>query len=194
MSKESVSACVRVQMSQQNTQAEVPRQPYAVLLTVNYSSPREGLFSILKELTNQCVIIANEPPLNSIRVSIIYPCALQPVPSRPWVYEIHFATPVVSQREMTLLGWGQLLSSNYQLTGHVFAFGHFCQEYRKRAKLFEQPVCAPTELFCQIQFSSRIISTCAGTPPVCQTRFVVFTCTVGDVSSHFTDGQTEVWR
>lgn len=182
------------QMSHHDTQAEVPRQPYAVLLTVNYSSPREGLFSILKELTNQCIIIANEPPLNSIRVSIIYSCALQPLPSRPWVYEIPFATPDFSERAMTLHVSGQLLSSNYQLTDHVFAFGHFCQEYRKRAKLFGQPVCAPTELFCQIQFSSRIIATCAGTPPVCQTHFIVFTCTVGDVSPHFTDGETEVWR
>lgn len=53
-----------------------------MLLTVNYSSSRDGLFSILKELTNQRLIIANEPPLNYIRVSIIQAGALQPLP--PW--------------------------------------------------------------------------------------------------------------
>lgn len=45
---------------------------------VNYRSPREGLFGILKELTNQCIIIANEPPLNYIPVSITHPGVLQP--------------------------------------------------------------------------------------------------------------------
>lgn len=44
---------------------------------VNYCGPRKGLFSILKELTNRCIIIANEPPLNYICGSIMHPSGLQ---------------------------------------------------------------------------------------------------------------------
>lgn len=110
---------------------------------VNYRSPREGLFSILKELTNQCIIIANEPPLNYIHVSITHPGVLQPQASvAPGLLN------PLGQSQLLRDVWEQLLCSNYQLKCHVFACGHVCRNIGKEQSCFNrlQPFPAPAEL------------------------------------------------
>lgn len=114
-------ACARVRMSQQAVQAEVSRQPYATPLTESITAAPGRLFSILKERANRFLIIANEPPRNYIRVSIIHPGALQPCRPGPRVFEVPSATASFSERTM----WGQLTSSNSQCKGHIPAGGHF---------------------------------------------------------------------
>lgn len=110
---------------------------------VNYRSPREGLFSILKELTNQCIIIANEPPFNYIRVSITHLGVLQPQASvAPGLLN------PLGQSQLFRGVWEQLLCSNYQLKCHVFACGHVCRNIGKEQSCFNrlQPYTAPAEL------------------------------------------------
>lgn len=160
---------------------------------VNYRSPREGLFSILKELTNQCIIIANELPLNYSRVSsttlvrrtpavqgpgcIRYPpCPAPPPPGSGGVGDSGAA----------LVGTAPLLELSTERS--CLCLWTLLPAIQEKSKAVS------TAFLCSIELSPARFNLVQGQQLLCARHWRQLSPASGRWHPAVTDGETEAWR